>query len=212
MTVILRAPVVSRAGSLPLVGGSLALDFANTESGRGTDQHQDHLREAENVVAWLEHAGRLSADEADAMLAALSSSSDRPAELLARALALRSAIHDVGAAIGTARPPPERALAALASLHVTFLSRAVLLASPAPCRWRWAIETAPVEAALGSIANEAVKLFTEGDFRRIKQCGGRACGWLFYDTSRNNRRRWCEMEVCGNREKQRRLAARRRSA
>ncbi len=69
---------------------------------------------------------------------------------------------------------------------------------------------APVEAALGPIALAAVRLFTEGDFHRIRECGGHACGWLFYDRSKNNRRRWCEMEVCGNRAKQRRLAARRR--
>jgi predicted RNA-binding Zn ribbon-like protein len=212
MSVIQQAPFVSRAASLPLVGGSLALDFANTESGRQTDQHQDHLREAEDVVAWLEHAGSLSPDEADALRAALSSRPDGPVDLLSRTLELRSAIQDVGAAIGEGRPPPEIALAALASLHVTFLSRAILLASPAACRWRWAIEAAPVEAALGSVALEAARLFTEGDFRKIKRCGGSACGWLFYDTTKNNRRRWCEMEVCGNRAKQRRLAARRQSA
>jgi len=24
-----------------------------------------------------------------------------------------------------------------------------------------------------------------------------SCGWLFLDTSRNQRRRWCAMETCG---------------
>ena len=37
------------------------------------------------------------------------------------------------------------------------------------CRWRWSVEDAPVEAALGPIALAAVKLFTEGDFSRIKR-------------------------------------------
>jgi predicted RNA-binding Zn ribbon-like protein len=32
---------------------------------------------------------------------------------------------------------------------------------------------------------------------------------VFLDVSKNGSRRWCEMEVCGNRSKQRRLAARR---
>jgi len=50
----------SRAGSLPLVGGSLALDFANTQSGLGTQQHIDRLRAPERVAVWIEHAGRLS--------------------------------------------------------------------------------------------------------------------------------------------------------
>ena len=66
----------------------------------------------------------------------------------------------------------------------------------------------PLEAALGPVALAAVALATERDFSRVKECGGQACGWLFYDVSKNNRRRWCEMEVCGNRAKQRRHAER----
>jgi len=37
---------------------------------------------------------------------------------------------------------------------------------------------------------------------RLKQCEG--CGWLFYDTSRTHARRWCSMQLCGNRAKARR--------
>ena len=44
---------------------NLALDFANTESGRGFSSHQNHFREAGNVVEWLGHAKALPADEAD---------------------------------------------------------------------------------------------------------------------------------------------------
>ena len=202
--------VPSRAGSLPLVGGDIALDFANTESGRGTDAHQNHFQEPENVMTWLAHANSLSPAEADRLRAALSASRDLSAELLAQALGLRSAIQDVGAAIGAGGTPPDGALTDLSRLHVRFLRRSVLTFSAGACRWRWTVEAAPVEAALGPIALAAVRLFTDGDFDRIKQCGGHACGWLFCDTTKNNRRRWCEMEVCGNRAKQRRLTARRR--
>ncbi|WP_443691321.1 CGNR zinc finger domain-containing protein [Pseudomonas sp.] len=34
---------------------------------------------------------------------------------------------------------------------------------------------------------------------KIKQCEG--CTWLFIDTSKNHRRRWCSMATCGNRAK-----------
>ncbi len=27
------------------------------------------------------------------------------------------------------------------------------------------------------------------------------CDWLFYDTTRGGRRKWCSMRTCGNREK-----------
>ncbi len=210
MTVSAHLLPPSRAGSLPLVGGVLALDFANTESGRETDWHQNHLRSAENVVDWIAHAPMLPADDVERLRAALAASPERREDLLAAALALRSAIQEVGSAIAADAAPTGPALKALSNLHARFLSRAALVAAGRACRWAWSLEASPVEAALGPIALSAVKLITEGDFSRIKRCDGHACGWLFVDATKNNRRRWCEMEVCGNRAKQKRLAARRR--
>jgi predicted RNA-binding Zn ribbon-like protein len=202
----------SRAGSLPLIADDLALDFANTESGRGFPSHQNHLREAANVAEWLGHAKVLPAQEADWLKRRVSERADLAADLLARAIELRGAIQSIGAALGRAAKPPEAALAGLSALHARCLAEAELAPSVLSCRWLWSVRAAPVEAALGPIALAAVRLFTEGDFHRIRECGGHACGWRFYDHSKNNRRRWCEMEVCGNRAKQRRLAARRRGA
>jgi predicted RNA-binding Zn ribbon-like protein len=193
-----------------LIADDLALDFANTESGRGFPSHQNHLRQATNVVEWLRHAGALPAEEADWLGKRVSERADLAADLLARAIELREAIQIIGAALGRRAKPPEAALASLSALHARCVAEAELAPGALSCRWRWSVRAAPVEAALGPIALAAIRLFTEGDFHRIRECGGHACGWLFYDRSKNNRRRWCEMEVCGNRAKQRRLAARRR--
>src|SRR5271170_188189 len=202
----------SRAGSLDLIADDLALDFANTESGRGFPSHQNHFLGAGNVVEWLKHAKALPVDEADWLRKRVAEHADLAADVLAQAVALREAIHDIGAAIGRHAKPPEAALASLSALHARFVAKADLAPGALSCRWTWSVRASPVEAALGPIALAAVRLFTEGDFHRIRECGGHACGWLFYDRSKNNRRRWCEMEVCGNRAKQRRLAARRREA
>jgi predicted RNA-binding Zn ribbon-like protein len=202
----------SRAGSLPLIADDLALDFANTESGRGSPSHQNHLRDAANVAEWLSHAKVLPVEDADWLRKQVSERGDLAANLLTQAIRLRDAIHEIGVAVGRRAKPAESALADLAALHAEFVARGTLAPGVTTCRWRWSVRASPVEAALGPIALAAVTLFTEGDFHRIRECGGRACGWLFYDQSKNNRRRWCEMEVCGNRAKQRRLAARRREA
>lgn len=212
MTVISSELPPSRAGSLPLIADDLALDFANTESGRGSNSHQNHLREAADVADWLRHAKVLAAEEADWLRQQVTERGDLAADLLTQSIALREAIHDIGAAIGRRAKPPETALASLAALHARFVARAALAPGVISCWWRWSVRASPIEAALGPIALAAVRLFTDGDFHRIRECGGHACGWLFYDRSKNNRRRWCEMEVCGNRAKQRRLAARRRGA
>jgi predicted RNA-binding Zn ribbon-like protein len=211
MTVIAPDLSPSRAGSLDLIADDLALNFANTESGRGFPTHENHLREGQHVAQWLKHAKALPPEDADWIEREVSKRPDLAADLLKQAIALREPIHAMGVALGHRAKPPESALGELSALHARYIGRAELAPGVLSCRWRWNVRATPVEAALGPVALAAVKLFTERDFHRIRECGGHACGWLFYDRSKNNRRRWCEMEVCGNRAKQRRLAARRRA-
>jgi predicted RNA-binding Zn ribbon-like protein len=41
----------------------------------------------------------------------------------------------------------------------------------------------------------------DGTFARLKACPHKACGWAFYDFSRNRSSQWCSMRICGNRTK-----------
>jgi predicted RNA-binding Zn ribbon-like protein len=54
---------------------------------------------------------------------------------------------------------------------------------------------------LALIAESAADLLCHNDFSRIKGCENSGCILYFYDTSKNHTRRWCSMEVCGNRMK-----------
>jgi predicted RNA-binding Zn ribbon-like protein len=51
-------------------------------------------------------------------------------------------------------------------------------------------------------------MLREGQFERVRQCP--ECGFLFFDRSKNNSRRWCDMATCGNRAKLRNFCERRR--
>ena len=62
------------------------------------------------------------------------------------------------------------------------------------------------EAAL---AGSALTLLSEHNYRRIKICPN--CSWLFLDRSRNGSRLWCDMAVCGNRQKAKRHYRRRKT-
>jgi predicted RNA-binding Zn ribbon-like protein len=57
---------------------------------------------------------------------------------------------------------------------------------------------------LAPIVRAAAELLTSDDRARIRECGSETCFWLFMDHSKNGTRRWCDMKVCGNREKARR--------
>ena len=55
--------------------------------------------------------------------------------------------------------------------------------------------------ALTRILASTHSLVRAGVWDRLKVCPDDACGWAFYDESRNRSRRWCSMNVCGNRHK-----------
>jgi predicted RNA-binding Zn ribbon-like protein len=57
----------------------------------------------------------------------------------------------------------------------------------------------PLEAAAFL---SALGLLEAGRLQRIKICPN--CHWLYLDESRNRSRRWCDMKVCGNRQKAKR--------
>ena len=65
-----------------------------------------------------------------------------------------------------------------------------------------AAEAAPVPA------REAARLFADVDRNRVRKCEN--CVGHFYDNSKKGNRRWCSMQLCGNRLKVAAYAARKR--
>jgi predicted RNA-binding Zn ribbon-like protein len=51
--------------------------------------------------------------------------------------------------------------------------------------------------ALATAALDATRL----EPSRVRRCGSTRCVLLYYDTTKNRSRRWCDMAVCGNRAK-----------
>src|SRR3974377_1159131 len=117
----------SRAGSLPLIGKELALDFANTASGRGTLTHQDHLLRGEHVVTWARHSEVLTAADGEKVLGAIARNRRAAAKLLAGAPTLRDLIFAIGTAVAAKRDPEEKLVQQLTRMHGACVSRARLI-------------------------------------------------------------------------------------
>ena len=58
-----------------------------------------------------------------------------------------------------------------------------------------------VAGALAQLVAAIPAAAADGTWMRMKACPRDDCQWAFLDKSRNRSRRWCSMEVCGNREK-----------
>ena len=65
------------------------------------------------------------------------------------------------------------------------------------------------ENLFAPLAHSAAMLFSDAERNRVRKCG--QCVLHFYDTSKKGTRRWCSMQLCGNRLKVAAYAARQRT-
>ncbi|MEQ4722595.1 CGNR zinc finger domain-containing protein [Nonomuraea sp. B19D2] len=61
----------------------------------------------------------------------------------------------------------------------------------------------PADAALARLLAVVAEAVAAGTWTRLKACREPSCRWAYYDHSRNRRRTWCSMDICGNRAKAR---------
>ncbi len=66
-----------------------------------------------------------------------------------------------------------------------------------------------VRGVLGDILAAAVEASARDEWPRVKMCAADDCHWVFFDRSKPRTGRWCDMAVCGNREKTREYRRRR---
>jgi len=190
---------VPTAPAFGLVANHPALDFCNTV-GEWADGRpsRDKLLTHGDLVAWARAAGLLTAAEAAGLRRPRSA-----ARLLGRTRAFRAALYELVTAARSDRRPDA---GALATVEVELArARAAQLLEPVRGGYarRWADPASP-DRPLLEVARSAEELL-EGPLERVRRCGGAGCGWLFRDTSRAGRRRWCSMSTCGNTAKVRRF-------
>jgi predicted RNA-binding Zn ribbon-like protein len=51
------------------------------------------------------------------------------------------------------------------------------------------------------LASDLAHFLDHHEHDRLKTCDNPTCEMVFYDRGKNNRRRWCTMSICGNRDK-----------
>jgi predicted RNA-binding Zn ribbon-like protein len=197
-----------RPGTLSLVAGKLALDFTNTESGRGGEDHLDHLQTAADLVAWAEHAKIIGERHAALARRMIKNQNKLARHLIERGRFLRETVYQVNSNLVAGKPPAKKLLHSLTATHAEMLATATLTPHGGNYKWTWHPKAELTAAILGPITFSALNLLVEADLSRIKQCRGNHCGWLFYDSTKNKSRQWCDMSVCGNRAKASALRAR----
>jgi predicted RNA-binding Zn ribbon-like protein len=201
--------------SPPFIADSRGLDFLNT-LWIPSDVEVEGLADGEGFLEWLKSSGLVSQLVVDEVR-----KTANPGELdlvAAQARALREWFRSF-VVKHRGKPLTRRAIAELEPLN-RLLARDEEFTQLVP-RAKNAQDRAPAlelmaqrhwrspDALLSPLAKSLAQLVATADFTNVKHCLGHACILHFLDTTRDGRRRWCSMAVCGNRAKQAALRDRR---
>jgi predicted RNA-binding Zn ribbon-like protein len=191
---------------LVLLGGRLAVDFANAPSYPGTP---DRDLSWEGLVTFLEVSRIVSADRG-AQLLTLPQSDPRAAfAVLSRAVRLRDALRRAfDAMVRKERVVPEWVYPVNEVLRITE-GHDELVQNNGSWKLEFIAREGGLDWLLAAIARSAAEILVEGAEARVRICANPGCGLFFCDTSRAHRRRWCSMAICGNRHKVASFARRR---
>ncbi len=178
-------------------GGRLSFAFVNSLLWRRSGEPEETLDSYGRLVDVASDSGWLPDPET---LRVAAKREAAPADLvLSRALELREQLFDLFTAVAAREGLPAVALGRLSDVFGQALSQ-LQLAAPgtgaARVAWRSPVDP---NLPLWLVAISAADLLTADSHDRIKQCPGERCGWVFFDTTRNRSRRWCEDSQCGNR-------------
>jgi predicted RNA-binding Zn ribbon-like protein len=179
----------SAAPELKLVGDHPALDMLNTiarlESGL-----VDLWQSDDDVVGWLVRTGLLEAKIVPP---------GRRGTLLTAARRLR----EISRILVTARKANRRLdLGVLNDFLAQAESHGELMRGKdgALSMTRRYDKTNP-NGLLAPLTEAVAEFLATADFRLVRRCEGEDCVLWFYDRTKAHRRRWCSMDVCGNRNK-----------
>jgi predicted RNA-binding Zn ribbon-like protein len=191
--------------------GWLCLDFANTVGWHASESPEESLNKYADLIEWSADRGIVSGDAKDVLLR---KSEEKPIEaqaVLERAREIREDIYRILSDIAHGRPIKITDLRGFNKALPSMLSHSRLAPYERGLRWDWDSHSDKLDSVIWPVVKSAVDLMTSEAIKRVGQCADeQGCGWLFWDSSRNRSRRWCDMSDCGNRAKVRRFYAKSR--
>lgn len=176
---------VSNRPILDLVNTKPVLDGVPTEL----------LSDGRALERWLIASGMLSSPEGRAKLRTWRNSPELDA-FLRELIVFREQLRDAVVGLESGTKPKETFLSGLNGLLLRYPQHTSLVVRNGKVGKEAAIKLEKPVDLWVLIAHEAADLLAGTDFTRVRKC--ESCVVHFLDTSKKGSRRWCSMNICGN--------------
>ena len=188
------------------VGNDLVLDFVNTRPVQDAEP-MELLNDFGAVLRWFQAADLLNSEQATSLErqwrgTAIAQNATEAMKHLRERLRAEILAWEEGRVI---RRSTINELNGLMGVH-PMLKRLVTNGTAYSTKLWFEVHEPP--DLFAPLAHSAATLFTSVDPKRVRKCDN--CVLHFHDTSRKGTRRWCSMQLCGNRLKVSAYAARQR--
>ncbi len=183
------------------------LDFVNGASRFIEMELQDRYP---FLLAWGRQAGWISERQAELLAAEARRRPSRAEAMARRAMRLAEALRGILEEASRGGMPAPRHMSVFNRELSSAMRHARLEPMGAAFEWTWDEDSRALDLILWPVIRSAADLLVSKTRQRVRVCASDTCNWIFMDTSRNGRRRWCDMKICGNRTKVRRYRSRRR--
>ena len=179
------------------VGNHLALDFLNTKPILER-KPTELLGNGAALERWLIASGMVKSQRDRALLRGWRDS--REAELLVQKLiGFRECLRAAVLRVEGGSTPKNAFLAKINALLERYPPRSKLSKQGSKLVLKPSLEPRTPEDIWIPIIAATAELLSKVDPSRIRKCESESCVVHFYDTSKKGSRRWCSMNICGNR-------------
>ncbi len=179
-----------------LDGGVLCLDFVNTIPDRYDGTDRDNLVDFSDLIYWARKAKVIDTARYQWLEKEVARDPRKGMRSFATAIELRSLIYSVFSPLTHGKRIKPADLATFNKLSAHYLSLLRVSESKSGFTEQWDFGEYQLYAITAPIVKSARDLLLSGKLDRLKECP--SCGWLFFDSTKNGKRKWCSMEDCGS--------------
>lgn len=182
--------------SISLIGGTTALNFINTVHDYRSEVISDYFLEPVDLVGWARKVEILDSKEATEMEKFVTANTLIGQKFYSASLKTRGLLYRIFQGFITGVPAADVHIEQFNKIKTGYFKHLKLVRSDTGYREEWDFEKNDLMKILAPVIYDAYELLLNAKPDRIKECPN--CGWMFLDSSKNGKRRWCSMQSCGS--------------
>jgi len=192
----------SKFDRIQLDGGCHAFDFTNTINNRTIQANVDYVKSYDDVILWLYKTSLLPKKRIKMLSQLADKNKEDSDKAFKKVILVREILYNLFSPIAKRKNPEIIVQEEFNKILATSFSKMRLSISSLEPQVSFVDNDVSFDEPIRIIMKSAYDILTTEKMERVKECP--ACGWLFIDRTKNGKRRWCNMNVCGSNDKAKR--------